>query len=510
MGERESLKDLPPPMANEIEWRVHQFSSLRQQKQGATLMSDSKEYRGVKFNIAMCPRTKKKGRVAAYVMIVPSNRYQHRWTFGELSYRITAVNWLDWRDSLSRNGRQIFCSVVSGWGWHDLFSGKEQSLSPDWLGPNCELVIRGAVFAPEALPVAMPALNCAYTALRDDDDGSSSYMSALLHCLFHIGFFRSALFRAFENGAAKTATECVNDGSFEGTLRVIEEAKHRPRKQTVLVAMEDVFSRLERPQETPACCSRLLKSFGWESADRFTRHNIHRLLFEHVEEQMNGTPSEGVVKLLFEGVYESYVECVDFDHKVVRQMDFRDLQLDVRGLHSVSESLRKIVEPSIMGGDKWFEAEGLGRQRARKGIRFRVLPPVLLLRLKRFEFNLDRTHTAEKICDRFEYPDSVNLNHLVPDAGSYSLHAVIVHDGLVGDKRHYAFIRPQARPQQWVRFGDGHVVPATRESATVENFGGPDESLSPPPLRRRALRERTAVALFYVRAALSERLLAPT
>eukprot|EP00747_Dinoflagellata_sp_TGD_P219866 gnl/TRDRNA2_/TRDRNA2_91904_c0_seq2.p1 gnl/TRDRNA2_/TRDRNA2_91904_c0~~gnl/TRDRNA2_/TRDRNA2_91904_c0_seq2.p1 ORF type:complete len:290 (-),score=44.96 gnl/TRDRNA2_/TRDRNA2_91904_c0_seq2:125-994(-) len=201
---------------------------------------------------------------------------------------------------------------------------------------------------------------------------------------------------------------------------------------------------------------------------------------------------DGSIKKLFEGEMETYVECCDISYKSKRSESFHDIQLDLRGangqdLRTIEQSLRKLTAEEILEGDNAYEAEGIkGLQRARKGIRFQKLPPVLTFHLKRFHFNAE-TMTDEKLNTRFEFEQCINLDAFVSNSGNYFLHTVIVHSGQ-GDTAHYhAHIRP-TRDAGWLKFNDAVVTVCSEKAAVEDNFGGKD-----------GVRAHNAYILTYIR-----------
>ena len=67
-----------------------------------------------------------------------------------------------------------------------------------------------------------------------------------------------------------------------------------------------------------------------------------------------------------------------------------DIQLNVKGVHNLADSLKEYLAIETMEGDNQYRAEGFGLQDARKGVVFESFPPILHLQLQRFEFNYDR------------------------------------------------------------------------------------------------------------------------
>ena len=61
-----------------------------------------------------------------------------------------------------------------------------------------------------------------------------------------------------------------------------------------------------------------------------------------------------------------------------------------------------------MEGDDQYNTETYGKQDATRSVRFSVLPPVLHLQLKRFEFNM-QTYSFDKVNTAFEFPEEIDL-----------------------------------------------------------------------------------------------------
>jgi uncharacterized UBP type Zn finger protein len=91
------------------------------------------------------------------------------------------------------------------------------------------------------------------------------------------------------------------------------------------------------------------------------------------------------------------------------------------------------------------------------GLKISALPPVLMLQLKRFQFN-PYTEANEKVLDKCAYPEDIDFAPWTLDPSvprPYELYAVLVHEGSQASSGHYyVFIRLEG---QWFRFNDEHV-----------------------------------------------------
>ena len=56
-----------------------------------------------------------------------------------------------------------------------------------------------------------------------------------------------------------------------------------------------------------------------------------------------------------------------------------------------------------------YDTEIYGKQEARKGVKIEILPPILMIQLKRFAFS-PFTYQNEKVMSHFEYPKYINFS----------------------------------------------------------------------------------------------------
>ncbi|XP_060186405.1 ubiquitin C-terminal hydrolase 13-like isoform X3 [Lycium barbarum] len=292
------------------------------------------------------------------------------------------------------------------------------------------------------------------------NQGATCYMNSLLQTLYHIPYFRKAVYHM-------PTTENDNPSG------------------SIPLALQSLFYKLQY-SDTSVATKELTKSFGWDTYDSFMQHDVqelNRVLCEKLEDKMKGTVVEGTIQQLFEGHHMNYIECINVDYRSTRKESFYDLQLDVKGCRDVYASFDKYVEVERLEGDNKYHAEKYGLQDARKGVLFIDFPPVLQLQLKRFEYDFARD-TMVKINDRYEFPlqldlDRENGKYLSPDADRsvrnlYTLHSVLVHSGGVHGGHYYAYIRPTLS-DQWFKFDDERVTKEDLKRALEEQYGGEEE-----------------------------------
>jgi len=298
------------------------------------------------------------------------------------------------------------------------------------------------------------------------NEAMTCYMNSLIQTLFHIGYFKKAVFR----------------------IPLESEDKNG---ESVVLSLQSLFFHLMQ-EKSPASTNKLISSFGWSREEIFIQHDVQEfnlMLNDLMENKMKGTKSEGTFKYLFEGTSENYIECLDVPYRSIKMEKFYDLQLTVKNCKNIYESLEKFTEVEILEGDNMYEAEGHGKQKAKKGVRFLDFPKVLMFQLKRFEYNPIKD-SMEKINEMFEFPDKLNLNNYATYQDSctngkeqeeeeiikkieyeYSLYSVVVHKGTIDRGHYYAFIKPE-KGNQWYQFNDEIVRKADLYEVFDNNYGG--------------------------------------
>jgi len=204
------------------------------------------------------------------------------------------------------------------------------------------------------------------------------------------------------------------------------------------------------------------------------------------------------------------------------------LQCEVKNKKNVHESLQTYVQGEVLDGDNKYFCDTCSRHvGAVKRACVQVLPDVLLLHLKRFDFDMEVLKKL-KIYDRYEFPMLLNMEPYtseyiasteqqqqqqqetggeIPSAGTkpneidiaaddvtlipadkrqfwYRLVGVIVHTGSSDSGHYYSYIRERVprfsevtQETRWLQFNDSTVEPFNPKDIPTECFGG-NESVS--------------------------------
>jgi ubiquitin C-terminal hydrolase len=321
------------------------------------------------------------------------------------------------------------------------------------------------------------------------NEAMTCYMNSMLQMLNCLGYFKKALFK-------------------------IPVSNH----EDVSYNLQRFFYNLSN-SKYPISTNKLVKSFGWSREQIFEQHDVQEfnmLLSDVMEKKMKDTESEGTFKFLFEGKLYSYIKCIDVDYESSREETFSDLQLTVRGVKDINESLAKYTEEELLDGEDKYDSEKFGKQTAKIGKKFISFPNVLIAQLKRFEYN-PRKDSMDKINDYFEFSNEIDVKNYMKDIDNdneefykFTLHAVVVHRGNINNGHYFAYIRPNVE-DKWYQFNDEKVREADKFEVFNLNFGGPNKLYKHKEkgqiLEYFSKLEANAYILIYIRNTVREKIL---
>ncbi|XP_058105758.1 ubiquitin C-terminal hydrolase 12 isoform X4 [Magnolia sinica] len=450
--ENQAVED---PPSSRFTWTIENFSRLNTKKH----YSDIFFVGGYKWRVLIFPKGNNVDQLSMYLDVADSASLPYGWS-RYAQFSLAVINQIHNKYSVRKDTQHQFNARESDWGFtsfmplSELYDPSRGYLVNDTCIVEAEVAVRRVV----DYWTYDSKKETGYVGLKNQ--GATCYMNSLLQTLYHIPYFRKAVYHM------PTTENDMPSGS-------------------IPLALQSLFYKLQYTDNSVAT-KELTKSFGWDTYDSFMQHDVqelNRVLCEKLEDKMKGTVVEGTIQQLFEGHHMNYIECINVDYKSTRKESFYDLQLDVKGCRDVYASFDKYVEVERLEGDNKYHAEQHGLQDAKKGVLFIDFPPVLQLQLKRFEYDFMRD-TMVKINDRYEFPlqldlDRENGRYLSPDADRrvrnlYTLHSVLVHSGGVHGGHYYAFIRPTLT-DQWFKFDDERVTKEDVKRALEEQYGGEEE-----------------------------------
>eukprot|EP00796_Vickermania_ingenoplastis_P011535 gene11535-7955_t len=287
------------------------------------------------------------------------------------------------------------------------------------------------------------------------NQGATCYLNSLLQSLFHLSEFRAIIYNMPTREEAD-----LNCGSSLNMDRL---------KETISIpyALQRLFCRLQTGNSA-ADTTELTASFGWSASDGFVQHDVHELmqvLLNNLEAKLsvqNGTGansgSRNAISSLFRGTLENFVRVEEANYYGASE-----------------EPFNSFFQVEVLDGKNRYCLERDGQRtyhRAEKGVRLKATPPVLLLHLTRFDYNMQ--YGESKVFTKWAYYNTLDLSrympHLTPHDTHYTLYSVLVHFGSnTGHGHYYCFLRCGG---VWYKFNDEYVTPAKLTEVFGSNFGG--------------------------------------
>ena len=302
----------------------------------------------------------------------------------------------------------------------------------------------------------------AYLGLRNQ--GNTCYMNSLLQSLHHLPEFRQAIYTIPTKLRPNASSAADNQIPLE---------------------LQRVFYHLECAELAGASevgTEQLTRSFGWTRADVMVQQDVQefaRMLCDALQQSMRAHGVRDAVAELFEGRTSSLTRCTRVDFASEKEERFYDLQLQVQGCRNLQASLRHFVHEERLTGSNQYNTRDpqLGKQDACRATRFKSLPPVLQLHLKRFEYDAE-TGGMHKLQQAFAFPTRLMLHKFMAASAAadapppdYELAAVLSHAGGAGSGHYIAYVRPRGS-KQWWEFDDTRVTPVAEHVAVKQQFGG--------------------------------------
>lgn len=140
------------------------------------------------------------------------------------------------------------------------------------------------------------------------------------------------------------------------------------------------------------------------------------------------------------------------------------------------EALDQYFADEQLTGDNKYECTGGDRNGEKVDVFQRkyieAFPSVLCMLLKRFAYDT-KTNQSTKLTSRFEFEENINLSKHTYLPGvdvDYTLHAILVHDGLTLTEGHY-FVCVNINGN-WTKYDDAIVSNCSKSQAIKDNFNG--------------------------------------
>ena len=255
-----------------------------------------------------------------------------------------------------------------------------------------------------------------------------------------------------------------------------------PNTDTVLYQLQLLFSALktyecEYYNPKPFVIKSDLNFYEQMDADEYYGQLIDKIendikdLYTKKNEQ---NPYRDLFKFFFGIKVIDELKFVDCGHKRFNEFYYNNIQLEIKGFNSIEDSLKNYCRTEIMDGDNKINCEICNIKRTcHKRQIFKSLPNILVIALKRFEFDYD-TMEKIKLNSYLKFPFELDMKEYLFEENKekntlYELTGITIHDGMADFGHYYDLIK--APDNNWYKFNDRRVKIFNENEIPNEAFG---------------------------------------
>ena len=186
------------------------------------------------------------------------------------------------------------------------------------------------------------------------------------------------------------------------------------------------------------------------------------------------SPYKDLFKFFFGIKVLDELSFVDCGHKRYNEFYYNSIQIEIKGFNNIEKSLKNYCKTEIMDGDNKINCEKCNTKRTcHKRQIFKSLPNILVIALKRFEFDYDMM-VKIKLNSYFEFPFELDMKEYLIEENNesntiYELTGITIHDGVADCGHYYDLIKGQ--DEKWYKFNDTTVKPFNKDNIPEEAFG---------------------------------------
>ncbi|GMI84417.1 ubiquitin-specific protease 26 [Hibiscus trionum] len=270
--------------------------------------------------------------------------------------------------------------------------------------------------------------------------GATCYANSILQCLY--------MNKSFRQGVFSVEPDVLN-------------------QHPVLDQLARLFVQLHASKMAFIDSAPFIQTLELDNGVQQDSHEFLTLLFSLLERCLSDSKvpkARTIVQDLFRGSVSHVTTCSKCgkDSEASSKMeDFYELELNVKGLKTLDESLTDYLSVEELHGDNQYFCESCNtRVDASRSIKLRTLPDVLNFQLKRYDF-LQKTTSKKKITSLFSFPAKLDMRGRLSKPSQveliYNLSAVLIHKGSATNSGHYIAHIKDENTGQWWEFDDEHV-----------------------------------------------------
>ncbi|XP_063547239.1 probable ubiquitin carboxyl-terminal hydrolase FAF-X isoform X2 [Cydia strobilella] len=354
--------------------------------------------------------------------------------------------------------------------------------------------------------------------------GATCYMNSVLQQLYCVRDVRDAILTV--QGAATDPNE---DFSGENQHSIVEKVETTgDYNVTILKQVQAIFAHLHFSKLQYYVPRGLWAHFRLQGEPVNLREQQDAVEFfmslvESLDEALKSLGQEQLMAKTLGGTYSDQKICKGCPHRYCKEEPFSVVSLDIRNMSRLQESLEAYVRGELLEGADAYHCDKCNKKVVTvKRLCLNKLPPVLVIQLKRFEYDFEKV-CAIKFNDYFEFPRELDVEPYTArglaraegDASlweggeerspetHYQLSGIVVHSGQASGGHYYSYVLLRdngSETGRWVKLDDGDVTECAMhddEEMKAQCFGG--EYTGERVSYKRQKRWWNAYILFYTR-----------
>ena len=300
----------------------------------------------------------------------------------------------------------------------------------------------------------------------------------------------------------------------------------QPKEESYLFQIKKIFAFLKKTDKkfhNPKDFTSIFKNYDGQVmnvTEQMDVDEFYNLLIDRLEPYLKNTKYETLFKFIFSGTLSNeIIGKNDCKHYSETNEVFQSIILQVKNKKNIEESLDAFISGEMMEGENSYNCERCDKKvSALKRQCFKKLPNVLVLVLKRFDFDYD-TMQKSKINDYCEFPLELNMRNycqeflnenLEKDNADnntdnediynymYDLNGVIIHTGTSERGHYYSLVKKGDK--NWYEFNDINVTNFDIDDLADEAFGGSQYYYNNKTGKNELIEKSTnAYVLFYTK-----------
>uniref|UniRef100_A0A2A4J087 ubiquitinyl hydrolase 1 n=1 Tax=Heliothis virescens TaxID=7102 RepID=A0A2A4J087_HELVI len=356
--------------------------------------------------------------------------------------------------------------------------------------------------------------------------GATCYMNSVLQQLYCVRAVRDALLTV--QGAATDPNEDFSGETHHHSIVENNIENNADYNITILKQVQAIFAHLHYSKLQYYIPRGLWAHFRLQGEPVNLREQQDAVEFfmslvESLDEALKSLGQEQLMAKTMGGTYSDQKICKGCPHRYCKEEPFSVVSLDIRNMSRLQESLEAYVRGELLEGADAYHCDKCNKKVVTvKRLCLNKLPPVLVIQLKRFEYDFEKV-CAIKFNDYFEFPRELDVEPYTAwglaraegdsslwEGGEekaqethYQLSGIVVHSGQASGGHYYSYVLLRdngSETGRWVKLDDGDVSECGMhddEEMKAQCFGG--EYMGERVSYKRQKRWWNAYMLFYTR-----------